>query len=143
MCPPLCSAGAAALFNFALLTFSFTLPDWGPAAALVFAVPFGASIVLLGCYWNARVAWYAGWVLLLSGVAKVAACVFFSVNAAIAGAAELGWLSQLGAIVFTALAIGSALSGAVDSWAGYSYACGRRGGKGSRSVRTTEAAPSV
>lgn len=122
MCPPLCSAGLAAFANFCLLVYAFSLPDWGPTTALVFVAPFAAAVTLLFFYWNARIAWYAGWVLLVSSVFKLAACIVFVVGASQA-AGEDNWLAGLAVIFFAIFAIGSGLSGAIDGWAGWNYAC--------------------
>jgi len=130
MCPPLCSAGLAALFNFGLLVYSFSFPDWGGFAALFFVVPFGASLTLLFFYWNSRVSWLAGWVLVVSGVVKLALAVWAAVAAGLANDFWGPW-AALGVIVFVALATVLGSSALVDVWAGWSYTC-RRGGRGTR-----------
>ena len=132
MCPPVCSAGLAALLNFALLVYAFTLGDWGPITAIVFVAPFAASVTLLLLYWNSRISWYAGWVLLISGVLKIITSIVFSVMAGVYGGADdLGFIAGLAALAFVVFAGVAGLSGMVDAWAGWAYAC-RRGGRGTR-----------
>lgn len=121
MCPPLCSAAFSAFVNFVLLVYAFSLPDWGPTTALIFVAPFAAAIVLLFFHWRSRLSRTAGWVLLLSGAVKIGFAIFCVVGAAQVGATGTGF-SAIGALVFTFLAIASGITGAVDAWAGWSYA---------------------
>ena len=136
MCPPLCSAGLAAFVNFALLIYAFSVPDWGWLTALIFVVPFAASVTLLIFYWNDRLSYYSGWVLLISGVVKLGFGIFFTVGAAQVGGQD-GFFAALGVLVFTIFAIGAGLSAFVDGWAGWSYACRRRPKSGSRLVEVS------
>ena len=125
MCPPLCSAGLAAFVNFVLLVYAISQPNAGGWTAFIFTLPFGAAIALLFFYWNPRVSYYAGLVLVISAVVKMAFAVFFTVGAAQAGGQD-GFLAAVGTLVFTIFAIGSGLSAFVDGWAGWSYACQRK-----------------
>lgn len=135
MCPPFCSAGLAAFVNFVLLVYAFSNPDAGVWTAILFVLPFAAAIVLLVFYWNSRVSYYAGWVLLISAVVKLGFGIFFTVGAAQVGGQD-GFFAALGALVFTIFAIGAGISAFVDGWAGWSYACQRRP-KGSRLVEVS------
>ena len=125
MCPPICSAGLAAFVNFALLLYATSTPGAGPWTALLFTLPFVAAMSLLIFYWNPRVSYYAGWVLVISAVVKLAFGIIFTVGA-VSVADEEGIFAALGALVFTIFAIGAGISAFVDGWAGWSYACRRR-----------------
>ena len=125
MCPPLCSAGLAAFVNFALLVYALSTPGSGPWTTFLFVMPFGASVALLFFYWNPRVSYYAGWILVISAIVKLAFGIIFTVGAA-SVADEEGLFAALGALVFTIFAIASGISAFVDGWAGWPYACRRR-----------------
>ena len=125
MCPPICSAGFSAFVNFVFLVYALSTPDAGVWTALLFVLPFAAAVALLVFYWNPRVSYYAGWVLLISAVVKLCFAIFFTVGAAQVGGQD-GFFAALGALVFTIFAIGAGLSAFVDGWAGWSYACRRR-----------------
>ena len=138
MCPPLCSAGLAAFVNFVLLVYALAQPNWTVATTAVFVLPFGAAITLLFFYWNKRISFYAGWVLVISAVLKLAAGITFAVAAGQSGEQD-GFFAAIGVLVFTIFAIGSGLSAFVDGWAGWSYAqpCSGRS-RGSRLVDDQE-----